>query len=145
MYTLYAVALPLGIKTGDFRSGPPPVGRIVVFFAVRVFTGTDGYKRRAGGIKHGRKVKNRSVSYSLSSRSGGSSSSADLPCLCARLFRSAGRVLAVVFAWREGGEQEESYIPFALVQFSFIQMKTYNVQERRQAVVSLPAARMLTI
>ena len=41
-YTLNATELPFGISTGDFRSGPPPVGRYVVFKAVRVFTGTDG-------------------------------------------------------------------------------------------------------
>lgn len=52
MYTLYATADPLGISTGAFRSGPPPVGRTVVFAAVRVFTGTEGYSRRAATVSH---------------------------------------------------------------------------------------------
>lgn len=41
-YTLNDTALPLGMRTGDFLSGPPPIGRTVVRVAVRVFTGTDG-------------------------------------------------------------------------------------------------------
>lgn len=52
VYTLYATAVPSGIRTGDFRSGPPPVGKTVVLTAVRVFTGTEGYKRRAADVSH---------------------------------------------------------------------------------------------
>jgi hypothetical protein len=37
--------VPFGIRTGDLRSGPPPVGRIVVHKLVRVLTGTEGYSR----------------------------------------------------------------------------------------------------
>lgn len=48
VYTLKATALPLGMRTGDPRSGPPPVGSTVVLVAVRVLTGTEGYSRRAG-------------------------------------------------------------------------------------------------
>lgn len=42
VYTLYATELPLGMRTGDVRSRPPPVGRIVVHSAVRALTGTGG-------------------------------------------------------------------------------------------------------
>ena len=46
-YTQKATFSPLRMITGDEPSGPPPVGRTVVRCAVRVFTGTDGYSRRA--------------------------------------------------------------------------------------------------
>jgi hypothetical protein len=42
------MAEPLGMKTGDLRVGPPPVGSMVSLIAVLVFTGSEGYKRRAG-------------------------------------------------------------------------------------------------
>lgn len=47
VYTLNATALPFGIKIGDLRSGPPPVGNTVVLTALRVLTGTEGYSRNA--------------------------------------------------------------------------------------------------
>ena len=46
-YTLKATGLPLGMRTGEWPSGPPPVGSTVVFVAIRILTGTDGYSRRA--------------------------------------------------------------------------------------------------
>ena len=39
---------PLLTRIGDVPSGPPPLGRIVVLRAVRLFNGTGGYKRRPG-------------------------------------------------------------------------------------------------
>lgn len=45
------MAEPLGTKTGDLRSGPPPVGSTVSLIAVRVLTGTEGYNRKAGKVR----------------------------------------------------------------------------------------------
>ena len=38
----YATFSPFLTKTGDERSAPPPVGRVVIVEAVRVLTGTEG-------------------------------------------------------------------------------------------------------
>ena len=46
--TLYATTAPLGTKTGDLPSGPPPTGRIVSVVAKRAFEGTTGWIRSAG-------------------------------------------------------------------------------------------------
>ena len=45
-YTLKATGLPLGMRTGEWPSGPPPVGSTVVLVAIRILTGTDRYSRR---------------------------------------------------------------------------------------------------
>jgi hypothetical protein len=55
-YTLNATALPLGMRTGAVRSGPPPVGSTVVRMVVRVLTGTEGYSRRADLLAERRKI-----------------------------------------------------------------------------------------
>jgi hypothetical protein len=50
---------------GDFLSGPPPVGSIVVFIAVLVLTGTEGYNRRATRVKTIGRAKTKGETYFL--------------------------------------------------------------------------------
>ena len=145
MYTLYATAVPPGIRTGDFRSGPPPVGKMVVLTAVRVFTGREGYRRRAVSV-------NNNVQSGLTTP--------DLLSLMTfwryGIFRKS--VLSMEFPLRLSRDTSARNFCMAcgcrtrrkldiLNQHALQVLRwcAYKAQERRQAVVSLPAASMLTI
>lgn len=43
--------VPLGMRTGDWPSGPPSRGRMVVLVATRTLMGSWGYRRTAVGVR----------------------------------------------------------------------------------------------